>query len=142
MFTSRHIRLMQYSPILVFAFFFATSPALAPTTATWSGGAGNWSPCPPTGDALWSTCPNLPDSGTDVTIQGGPVTETNDDQSVANLTLDSGDVIDEMSSYLFVNGSSITNNGTINVSGTLGPRLAGSTVTLSGTGIVNLQSPS
>ena len=140
--TGRHIRLTQYVPILALAFFFGTSLALGPTTATWSGGAGNWSPCPPTGDALWSTCPTLPDSGTNVTIQGGPVTETNDNESVANLTLDSGDVIDEVNSYLYVYGSSITNNGTINVSGGLGPRLAGSTVTLSGTGVINLQSSS
>lgn len=128
--------------LIAVAIFFGSSAALAPTTATWIGGAGNWSPCPPTGDALWNTCPNLPGLGTNVTIQGGPVTETKDNESVANLTLDSGDVINEDDSYLYVYGSSVTNNGTINVSGGLGPRLAGSTVTLSGSGVVNLQSPS
>src|SRR5580704_10158072 len=31
--------------------------ALAQTTSTWSGGSGNWSPCPNQGGtALWDTC--------------------------------------------------------------------------------------
>src|SRR5215469_7444708 len=46
----------------------------AQTTSTWSGGAGNWDPCPPTGDALWSTCPKHPNGNYKATITSGPVT--------------------------------------------------------------------
>src|SRR5579864_6918714 len=98
---------VQYILVLVAAIcLFGSSSALAPTTATWTGGAGNWSPCPPTGTALWSTCPTLPDGSFDVTIQGGPVTETVDNDTVNNLTLDSGDTINMDQSYLYIDGSS------------------------------------
>lgn len=142
--TAPFFHFARYFPIIVVAFFFGSAVPVGPTSATWTGGAGDWSPCPPSGTALWDTCPTLPDQGTNVTIPAGrgPVTEINDDESVADLTLGLGDVINEDGSFLFVFGSSITNNGTINVSGIDGPRLGGSTVTLSGTGVVNLQSPS
>jgi len=67
------------------------------------------------------------------------VTEMNDNETVDNLTLDSGDVLNVDHSFLYVNGPSITNNGTINVSNTNGLRPGGSTVTLSGAGTLNLQ---
>ncbi|HEV2489791.1 MAG TPA: hypothetical protein VGT03_08280 [Candidatus Acidoferrales bacterium] len=137
---NRFVMSVQYFVVLVAAIcLVGASSALAPTAATWTGGAGNWSPCPPTGNALWSTCPTLPNGNFDVTIQGGPVTESLDDETVNNLTLDSGDTINMDQSFLFVNGSSITNNGTINISNGNGLRIGGSTVTLSGTGTINLQ---
>jgi len=35
--------------------------ASAQTTSTWTGGAGNWAPCPQQGgSARWDTCPTYP----------------------------------------------------------------------------------
>jgi hypothetical protein len=49
-------------------------PALAQTTSTWSGGSGNWSPCPDEGGtALWDTCSAnvIPNGNFNAVIQGG-----------------------------------------------------------------------
>ena len=51
-----------------------SEPALSQTTSTWSGGAGNWSPCPGQGgSALWDTCSTnvVPNGNFNAVIKGG-----------------------------------------------------------------------
>lgn len=118
---------------------FAT--AQAQTNSTWIGGAGNWEPCPQNGgNALWNTCPNYPNGNYNAIISGGPVTEQNDNNTVVNLTIGSGDLLNVTASYLYVNGTTISNNGTIAVSNGYGLRMGnlGGTTTLSGSGTLNL----
>ena len=115
----------------------------AQTTSTWSGGAGNWDPCPPTGDALWSTCPNYPNGNYNATITGGPVTvsaQDHDDLSVLNLTIGPGGALTMNGGYLHITQNSLRNNGSIKVSNaatlfTDSP----ATITFSGSGTIDLQ---
>src|SRR5215471_19022699 len=68
-----------------------SQPALAQTTSTWSGGSGNWAPCPGQGGtALWDTCSTnvYPDGNFNAVIQGGPVFATG--ASVVNLSIAAG----------------------------------------------------
>jgi len=46
---------------ILLSFLCLVSNAAFGQTSTWSGGAGNWAPCPPQGNALWNTCPTYPD---------------------------------------------------------------------------------
>src|SRR5260370_37228668 len=45
---------------ILVSFWLMCGSAPAQTVSTWSGGAGNWSDCPPRGNALWDTCPDPP----------------------------------------------------------------------------------
>lgn len=123
-------------------------PTLAQTTSTWTGGGGEWAPCPNAGgNALWDTCslnpPQYPDGNYNAVIHGGPVTLSGTDgDTIDNLTLSSGSSVDIVGGYVFITGNSITNNGTITINNGNGLALIGqgATVTLSGTGTVNMTS--
>jgi fibronectin-binding autotransporter adhesin len=120
-----------------------SSFALAQTLATWTGGGGEWAPCPPSGSALWSTCPTYPDGNFNAAIQGGPVTMSGGDAaSVVNLSISSGSSFEIVGGYLDITGNSIANNGTITIVNGDGLHLLeqGGTVTLSGSGMVNMTS--
>src|SRR5271166_315870 len=118
----------------------------AQTTSTWTGGGGEWSPCPNAGgNALWDTCslstPQYPDGNYNAVIQGGPVTLNGTDGiEIVNLTLGSGSSLELVGGYVDLTGTSLVNNGTITiVSGNgLGLIGQGATVTLSGSGTVNM----
>src|SRR5579863_9785574 len=126
----------------------ANVPALAQTTSTWSGGSGEWAPCPNNGgNALWDTCnanpPQYPDGNYNAVINGGPVTLSGTDgDTIDTLTLGSGGSVDIVGGYVFITGNSIANNGSITINNGNGLALIGqgATVTLSGTGTVNLTS--
>ena len=112
-------------------------------TSTWTGGAGNWSPCPnQSGTAKWDTCnnatPEFPNSPTaNAVIDGGPVTGTG--ALIQNLSIASGDSLILTPGYLEVDGTSIANNGTIQIGTGNGLQIEGTTtVTLSGTGMVTM----
>jgi hypothetical protein len=127
----------------------ANAPALA-QTSTWSGGAGNWAPCPNNGgNALWDTCnakpPQYPDGSYNAVIQGGPVTlgPTNG-ISIVDLTLDAGDSLIITPGYLFINGTSIINQGAISIGdgnglGIQGP--SGNSISLTGGGTITMSTP-
>ena len=139
---------------ITFAVFFAVltlsisspRPALAQTVSTWSGGAGNWSDCPPSGNALWDTCPDppnglgWPNGNFNAVINGGPVTATS--ASIVNLTIGSGGSLVFQSGQpgiLDITGTSMVNNGSITLAGSDGLQIQGNTtVTLSGSGSVTL----
>jgi hypothetical protein len=110
--------------------------------STWNGGAGNWSDCPPTGTALWDTCPKpgFPNGNFDAVINGGPVNATS--ASIVNLTINSGGSLvfpPSVPSILDITGTSMVNNGSISLAGTDGLQLEGNTtVTLSGSGSVTM----
>jgi fibronectin-binding autotransporter adhesin len=124
----------------------ANTPAQA-QTSTWSGGAGNWAPCPNNGgNALWDTCsanpPQYPDGNYNAVIQGGPVTlgPTNG-ISIVDLTVDAGDSLIITPGYLFINGTSMVNQGAISVGdgnglGIQGP--SGNTINLTGGGTITM----
>ena len=122
------------------------TPALS-QLSVWSGGSGNWDPCPPDGNALWDTCPTFPDGPmASAAIQGGPVTIT-DGIIVNALTLFTGKSLIITPGYLGITGSSVVNNGTITVGPGNGLFLDGDVtpnqiVVLSGTGTVTMQSGS
>ena len=125
------------------------TPALAQTTtSTWTGGGGEWAPCPNAGgNALWDTCsltpPQYPDGNYNAAIQGGPVTLSGTDgDTIVNLTLGAGSSVDIVGGYVFVSGNSISNNGTITITNGNGLALIGqgAIVTLSGSGTVNMNS--
>src|SRR6516165_12784994 len=99
---------------------FGVRRAVAQTVSTWSGGSGNWSDCPPGGNALWDTCPDppaglgWPNGKFDAVINGGPVTATS--ASIVNLTIGTGGSLSFAASttgILTVTGTSILNNGVI-----------------------------
>jgi hypothetical protein len=121
-----------------------TRPALSQNTALWSGGGGNWAPCPEDGNALWNTCgnnpPAYPTANYDAVIQGGPVTQ-NSGASVVNLTISAGDILVTTPGYLYITGTSISNNGSILIGAGNGLVMDGTTTTLSGTGTVTLTDP-
>jgi hypothetical protein len=125
---------------------FGVRPAVAQTVSTWSGGAGNWSDCPPGGNALWDTCPDppaglgWPNGNFDAVINGGPVTATS--ASIVNLTIGSGGSLVFQSGQpgiLDITGTSMVNNGSITLAGSDGLQIEGNTtVTLSGSGSVTM----
>jgi len=126
----------------------ANVSAQAQTTSTWTGGGGEWAPCPNAGgNALWDTCslstPEYPDGNYNAVIQGGPVTLSGTDgDTIVNLTLGSSGSVDIIGGYVFITGSSISNNGTITITNGNGLALIGqgAIVTLSGGGTVNMNS--
>ena len=134
--------------MMAFAIFMVSGVAaragLAQTSATWTGGAGNWAPCPPDGNALWNTCgfspPVTPGGNYDVLIQGGPVTQ-NDGTSVVNLTITAGNTLLITPGYLYVTGTNITNDGSIMIGPGDGLVMNGTTTTLSGKGTVTITDP-
>ena len=120
-----------------------STPVLAQTTSTWSGGAGNWSPCPnQSGTALWDTCnanpPAFPDGNYNAVIMGGPVNATG--ASVVNLSIGTGDVLNIAgTTYVDITGPSVVNNGSIILTSGNGFQFEGNiTSTLSGTGSVQM----
>src|SRR5579864_538513 len=118
--------------------------AQAQTVSTWSGGAGNWSDCPPTGTALWDTCssnpPEVPNGNFDAVINGGPVTATS--ASVVNLTIGSGGSLQfpaTTNGILTLTGTSLVNNGTISIDSGNGLFVQGPTsLTISGSGTISI----
>jgi hypothetical protein len=118
----------------------------AQTVSTWSGGAGNWSDCPPSGNALWDTCPDppnglgWPNGNFDAVINGGPVTATS--ASIVNLTVGTGGSLSFAASttgILTVTGTSILNNGVIAVDSADGLSVQGpSSLTISGSGTITI----
>jgi hypothetical protein len=120
--------------------------SLSAQTSTWSAGAGNWAPCPQDGgNALWDTCsiniyPGKNNNGYNAVVQGGPVTlGPGNGITISNLTVASGDSVVITPGYLDITGSSIQNNGTImNGPGDGLAINAGGSVTLSGSGTVNM----
>jgi hypothetical protein len=119
------------------------SPVVAQTTATWTGGAGAWSPCPnQQGTALWDTCnlrpPVYPNGNYNAVIQGGPVSGTG--AAVVNLTIGTGDTLLLNPGYLEVTGPNIVNNGSISIGNSNGLIIGGIgvTTTLSGSGSVRM----
>jgi len=128
--------------LLVLPAIIAT-PAFAQITSTWTGGAGNWSPCPnQSGNALWDTCyanpPAFPNGNYNAVIMGGPVNATA--ASVVNLTIGSGDVLNLAgTAYVDITGPSVVNNGSIVLTSSNGIQIEGNvTTTWSGTGTVSL----
>jgi hypothetical protein len=125
---------------------FGVRRAVAQTVSTWSGGSGNWSDCPPGGNALWDTCPDppaglgWPNGKFDAVINGGPVTATS--ASIVNLTIGSGGSLVFQSGQpgiLDITGTSMVNNGSITLAGTDGLQIEGNTtVTLSGSGSITM----
>src|SRR5579864_5368927 len=100
----------------------ATISSTAQTVSTWGGGTGNWSDCPPSGNALWDTCPDppqglgWPNGNFDAVINGGPVTATS--ACIVNLSIGAGGSLvfaPSTPGQLCVTGTSILNNGTINI---------------------------
>ena len=131
---------------LVFFLVWGGISATAQTTSTWTGGAGNWSDCPPGGNALWNTCPDppkglgFPNGNFNAVIDGGPVNATS--ASIVNLTINSGGSLvfpSGVPSILDITGTSIVNDGSITLAGTDGLQLEGNTtVTLAGSGSVTM----
>jgi hypothetical protein len=117
-----------------------SEPALAQTTSTWSGGSGNWSPCPNQGGtALWDTCSTnvVPDGNFIAVIRGGPVFATG--ASVVSLSIAPGDVLNLTPGYVDITGTSLFNQGTINNGSGNGLDFAQAPVTtISGGGTINL----
>jgi len=122
-----------------------TRPALAQTTtSTWSGGSGNWSPCPSQGGtALWDTCSNsvVPDGNFIAVINGGPVFATG--ASVVGLTIFPNDVLNLTPGYVEITGPTLSNQGTINIGASNGLEFPqpSQTTTISGAGTINLTDP-
>jgi fibronectin-binding autotransporter adhesin len=121
-----------------------TTPALAQTTSTWSGGSGNWSPCPSEGgNALWDTCSNnvVPSGNFIAVINGGPVFATG--ASVVGLTIFPNDVLNLTPGYVDITGPSLSNQGTINIGASNGLEFPqpSQTTTISGAGTINLTDP-
>ncbi len=118
--------------------------AQAQITSTWNGGAGNWSDCPPSGNALWDTCnanpPTFPNGNYDAVINGGPVTMTS--AGIVNLSLGSGGSLvfaQGTTGILTLTGTSIANNGTISIASGDGFGIQGpGSVTISGSGSISI----
>ena len=135
---------ISLSSILLALALITSAPAFGQITSTWTGGAGNWSPCPNQtgGTALWDTCnlptPEYPDGNYNVVIQGGPVNATG--AGVVNLSIGSGDVLNITgTAYVDITGPSVVNNGSIILTSGNGFQFEGNiTSTLSGTGSVQM----
>lgn len=122
------------------------SSATAQATSTWTGGAGNWAPCPAGGGtALWDTCSGnvYPNGNYNAVIKGGPVTlASGNGISIVNLSLASGDTLFITPGYLDITGTSIANSGAISVGPGNGLTIEGTTtVALSGSGTVTITDP-
>src|SRR5215469_2785367 len=144
--TGRLIGLM-ITFLVGFILVLGDSSAAAQATSTWTGGAGNWAPCPAGGGtALWDTCSGnvYQDGNYNAVIQGGPVTlASGNGISIVNLTLASGDSLFITPGYLDITGTSIANGGAISVGPGNGLTIEGTTtVTLSGSGTVTITDPS
>lgn len=141
-------RILQCAgPVLLFLAVtgLLTCPrAQSQTISTWSGGAGDWSNCPPSGDALWDTCndnpPEFPNGNFDAVINGGPVTATS--ASIVNLSIGSGGSLlfaPSTTGLLSITGTSMQNNGTITIDSSNGLVIQGPTsLTISGTGTISI----
>jgi fibronectin-binding autotransporter adhesin len=125
------------------------APALGQVTSTWTGGSGEWAPCPNEGgNALWDTCganpAQYPDGNYNAVIQGGAVVtlSAQDGNAIDNVSISPGSNLILQGGYVDITANSIANNGTITiVSGNgLGLIGQGATVTLSGGGTVKLTS--
>ena len=133
--------------IVVIALAFVglvSQPALAQTRSTWSGGSGNWAPCPAQGgNALWDTCSTgvYPDGNFNAVINGGPVSATG--ASVVNLSIGAGNVLNLNPGALEITGPSLVNQGTINIGASNGLTFAqtSQTTTISGGGVINFADP-
>lgn len=144
--TSKRIPMLGSIFLVMAVLFCAVAPLQGQTVSTWNGGAGNWSDCPPSGNALWDTCPDppkglgWPNGNFDAVINGGPVTATS--ASIVNLTIGSGGSLVFQSGQpgiLFITGTSMVNNGSISLAGVDGLQIEGNTtVTLSGSGSVTM----
>jgi len=127
----------------------AVGPASAQTTSTWTGGAGNWAPCPQdTGNALWDTCstdyyPGKGSNNDNAIVQGGPVTlGPGNGITIANLSIAAGDSVIVTPGYLDFTGSSIVNNGSLVIGAGNGVFIqAPANITLSGSGSVSITDP-
>ena len=120
-------------------------PVMAQTTSTWSGDAGNWSPCPQdNGTALWDTCAGdvYPNGNAIAIVNGGPVT-VNNGIGIIDLSVGVGAIVIVSPGYLDITGSgnAIINNGSINVGPGDGLAVFGSSATLSGSGTVTITDP-
>ena len=120
-----------------------TATAFTQVTSTWTGGSGNWSPCPnQNGNALWDTCAGsqgtFPNGNYNAVIKGGPVNATG--AAVVNLTIGTGDVLNIFNSaYVDITGPSVVNNGSIILTSGNGFQFEGNIIsTLSGTGSVQM----
>lgn len=148
---SLRTRWIRIFVLTLFAALLATSalPAFAQVTSTWTGGAGNWAPCPQDqGNALWDSCsgdyyPGKGDNGDTAVVKGGPVTlGSGNGITIANLSLASGDSVVVTPGYLDFTGSSIVNNGSIIIGAGNGIFIqAPANITLSGTGSVTISDP-
>lgn len=145
--TSKRIPMLSSIFLAMAVFLFCeVTPLQGQTVSTWNGGAGNWSDCPPGGNALWDTCPDppkglgWPNGNFDAVINGGPVTATS--ASIVNLTIGSGGSLVFQSGQpgiLDITGTSMVNNGSITLAGVDGLQIEGNTtVTLSGSGSVTM----
>src|SRR5579864_5595745 len=138
----RSVHALSFHFLTVFVLVWVAGlPVLAQTTLTWSGGSGNWSPCPSEGgNALWDTCSSnvVPNGNFNAVIQGGPVFATG--ASVVNLSIASGDVLNLTPGYVDITGPSLVNQGTINIGSGNGLNFAQASVTstISGAGMINL----
>jgi hypothetical protein len=141
-----HLPATRFQTLSLFLLFLtlAGAPVLAQVTSTWTGGAGNWSPCPnQSGTALWDTCnanpPQYPDGNYNAVIMGGPVTGTA--ASVVNLTIGTGAVLNlPGTTYVDITGPSVVNNGSIVVTSGNGFQFEGNIIsTVSGTGSIQLK---
>ena len=132
--------------VLLSFFAFSGSIAVAQTTSTWTGGAGNWAPCPAGGgNALWDTCSTnvYPDGNFNAVINGGPVTlAAGNGISIDNLTLGSGQGLIITPGYLDITATSIANSGSVSIGAGNGLTIEGTTtVTLSGSGTLTINDP-
>jgi len=136
---------------LAFVAFLALAfePAFTQTTSTWSGGAGNWAPCPQDqGNALWDTCsgdyyPGKGDNSDTAIVKGGPVTlGSGNGITIANLSVAGGQSVVVTPGYLDFTGSSIMNNGPLIIGAGNGVFIqAPANITLSGSGSVSMTDP-
>jgi hypothetical protein len=114
-----------------------TAPAVAQAD-TFTAGSGNWSVL-----GNWSL-DQLPGSSNDCVIPGGSAVTADTGGACNNLSVGTSTSLTVMPGYVDVFGTSIVNNGTITVGNGDGLAILGqgATVTLSGTGTVNLTTAS
>lgn len=130
--------------VTILGVFLSTALSEAQTVSTWNGGAGDWSDCPPSGNALWDTCgdtpPVFPNGNYDAVINGGPVTMTS--AAIVNLTINAGGSLlfaTGTTGILTVTGSGIANNGTISIDSGNGLLIQGpSSLAISGSGSISI----
>lgn len=133
------------SILMLSLFALTTLPVPAQQVSTWRSGSGNWAPCPQEGgNANWDTCLSenqYPNGNFDAIISQGSVTATA--ASVIDLEVDNGSSLIVTPGYLQVMGTTIENNGTINIGPGNGLSVDGTNVitTLSGDGILEMTDP-